>query len=321
MDRSAHSAIETILRDELTRGDIALRGVAPVLTHMLSGSGGSLVSEAIVARLRGILAHIASQLLSSIEADYDDQEADRVADFIANDGAILSHCYAHAMEAQLTERLEIKSAVDPVLSPLLQELIASDNAEVAELAMVTLTAQSRFTQTSKRMELPLVELPADLFQHLIHLWSKMPLAIAEESRSAVLKSSVASLKSDYDEGATRAGLLARLVSAMRGGARAALNLEHAGFALFTTALSALTRQPRELSILSCHPRQAARLALSLRAAGLIESEIEQQFELLHPEQKLPRGFDDLMPDRAQTLISHAETRSSTAKGASKVGEA
>lgn len=313
MERSAHSAIETILRDELTRGDTALSGVAPVLTHMLSGSGGSLVSEAIVARLRGILGHIARQLLAYTRPDFSENDADRIADFLASDGALLSHCYAQAMEAHLTERLEARSAVDPVLSPLLQELIASDNAEVAELAMLTLTAQSRFMQTSKRMELPLEELPADLFQHMLALWARAPHDASANERESGRANSLKELKSAYDEGATRAGLLARLVSAMRGGARAALSLEHAGLALFGTALSVMTRQPRELAILSCHPRQTARLALSLRAAGLIEHEIEQQFALLHPEQKLPRGFDDLLPDRAQTLISQAEARSGPAK--------
>lgn len=317
MDRSAHSAIETILRDELTRGDLALSGVAPVLTHMLSGSGGSLVSEALVARLRGILSHIAHQLLASRDTEYAASDADRFTDFLASDGAVLSHCYAMAMEGYLTERLEAKAALDPVLTPLLQELIASTNAEVAELAMTTLAAQSRFVQSSKRMEMPLRELPADMFHHLLQLWIHAQNSHGDTSGEAGLKDSLAALRSDYDEGATRAGLLARLVSAMRGGARAALSLEHAGLALFTTALNVLTKQPRELAVLSCHPRQSARLALSLRAAGLIEDEIEQQFTILHPEKKLPRGFDDLLPDRAQTMISQADARADAPANAQK----
>ncbi|MEL6878599.1 MAG: hypothetical protein AAGL68_10945 [Pseudomonadota bacterium] len=306
IDRSAQSAIETILRDELTRGDLALSGVAPVLTHMLSGSGGSLVSEAIVARLRGMLGHLAHQLLTSKSTDYCPDEADRLTNFLASDGAVLSHCYAIAMEGHLTERLERKASLDPILSPLMQELIASDSAEVAELAMTTLAAQSRFVQTSKRMEMPLAELPAEVFQCLLQLWAQAPIVAGADSDKAAMKRSLADLRAGYDEGAARAGLLARLVSAMRGGSRAALSLEHAGLALFSTALSALTRQPRELAILSCHERQSARLALSLRAAGMIESEIEQQFAILHPEQQLPSGFDHMLPDRAQTLISQSD---------------
>ncbi len=308
MDRSAQSAIEAILRDELVRGDLALSGVAPVLAHMLAGSGGSLVSEAIVARLRGMLGHLSHQLLASKSDNYSSRDADRLTDFLVSDGAILSHCYAIAMEGHLSERLERKTGIDQVLTPLMQELIASTSSEVAELAMKALAAQSRFVQSQKRMDMPIGELPADVFQILLRLWEQSPSNSADDDAKTALKASLAKLKADYDEGATRTGLLARLVSAMRGGARAALSLEHAGLALFATALNALTKQPRELAILSCHERQSARLALSLRAAGMIESEIEQQFALLHPEQQLPGGFDDLLPDRAQTLISQSDTR-------------
>ncbi len=311
MERSAHTAIETILRDELARGDTALSGVAPVLAHMLSGSGGSLVSEAIVAKLRGMLSHMASQLLGSKTPDFNADEADRLAAALANDSAILSHCYAAAIEGHLAGRLERKTALDQILTPLMQELIASENSDVAELAMAAMAAQSRFVQYQKRMHLPLTELPAELFQSLLHNWAQAPENTANEAEIAATRAGTDQLKVAYDEGATRVGLLSRLVSAMRGGARASLELEHAGFALFTTALGTLTRQARELAVLSCHERQSARLALGLRAAGMIEREIERQFALLHPDQQLPGGFDDLLPDRAQSLLGHGAMRADT----------
>ena len=35
MDRTETTYVETVLRDELARGNRALRGVAPVIAHML----------------------------------------------------------------------------------------------------------------------------------------------------------------------------------------------------------------------------------------------------------------------------------------------
>ncbi|MEP3051683.1 MAG: hypothetical protein ABJP48_01710 [Erythrobacter sp.] len=312
MDISAPSAIEAILKDELKRGDLALNGVAPVLTHMLANSGGSLVSEAIVARLRGMLADLARQLLQATGAvnagsgkpPVDPDVQSDLADHLAGDSVVLSHCYALAMEGHLSERLERKVGLDPVMSPLVQELIASTNQEIAELAIAILAAQSRFVQSQKRMEMPLGELPAELFHSLMRRWESFPGQINVEDFEGVLEQ----LKSSYDEGASRVGLFARAISAMQKGARAALELELAGFALFVSALSGLTRQPRELAILSCHERQLARLALGLRTTGLNEQEIERQFEILHPGQMLPDGLDKLLPEQAQAILNKSDPR-------------
>lgn len=316
MDQAATTYVETILRAELARGDRVLSGVAPVLSHMLASSGHALVNEAIVARLRGMLSDIARQLLAAAAAHpaqrrsahapayYPDPvEIDALADHLAGEGPVLSHCYALAMEAHLVHRLEQRSSLDPVLSPLLQELIASDDPAVAELAMTALAAQSRFIQAQRRMAMPLGELPARLFQIVLGRWQATRVTDPAEPASAdpVLRA----LKQDYDEGAGRLGLFARLVTAMRGGALAGLELDHAGLSLFVSVLATLTRQPRDLAILACHERQAARLALGLRAAGLDERAIERQFLLLEPAERLPRAIDELPPDRAAALLAQS----------------
>ncbi|WP_298466638.1 hypothetical protein [uncultured Erythrobacter sp.] len=298
------ASIEAVLKDELARSDRALSGVTPVLSHLLAGEGHSLVSDAIVARLRGMLFDLARQLAfaSFDSADpFRDEEVDRFADQLSGDSAVLSHCYAIAMEGHLIERLEQRSMVDPVLSPLLQELIASEKPAVGELAMSAMVAQSRFVQNQRRMQLPLAELPAELFGAVIRSWDK------HCERLELLQRATASqeLKHSYDEGATRVGLLSRLISAMRGGSAAALNLEHAGFALFVTSLGMQTKQPRELAVLACHERQAARLALSLRAAGLDANAIEQQFLLIEPEEGLPVGIGDIAAHDAQAMLSRS----------------
>ncbi|QFT77977.1 hypothetical protein [Erythrobacter sp. THAF29] len=292
--------VEHILKDELARGDKALRGVPPVLTHLLASSGQAMVSDAIVARLRGMLEALAGQLLAGKgDQSPEGREIDQLCDSLAGDSIVLSYCYALAMEALLTERLEQRASLDPVLSPLMQELIASEDAATGELAMNALAAQSRFIQSQRRMDLPLSELPAELFHAVLKRWE------TQNRADPAIAPAVKALKLSYDEGSSRVGLLARLVSAMRGGAIAALDLEHAGLALFVSALSALSRQPRELAILACHERQAARLALSLRAAGLEPEAIERQFLLLDPAERLPTGIGSIDRNRAAELLSNA----------------
>ncbi len=316
MDRTETTYVETVLRDELARGNRALRGVAPVIAHMLDATGPALVSDAIVARLRGMLGDLARQLLeasASVQrAEILDEAAiDALADALAHDGAVLDHLYALAMEGQLNDRLSARSAIDPVLSPLLQELIASDDPAVAELAMKVLAAQSRFNQSQRRMQLPLGELPADLFAAVLGQFETATFA----SDPANSERALAQLKARYDEGAGRLGLLARLTTAMRGGAVAALDLEHAGLGLFASALASLTRQPRDLAVFSCHERQAARLALSLRAAGLGSDAIEAQFLLLGQAETVPDGISDMPAERAQMLLGAGDPDTNLGGGA------
>ena len=310
-EQTATPHIESVLRDELARADNALSGVAPVLSHLLASPGLPLVSDATLARLRGTLSDLASQVLATAHgkafgAPLDTGEVDRFADHLGADSALLSHLYAAAMEAEFTLRLEQRASVDPVLSPLLQELIASDNSAVAELAMSAMAAQSRFLQSQRRMKLPITELPAELFHRVI----KRSVAYVREHGGTASPSAVQAMKRGYDEGVSRVGLFSRLVSSMGKGARAALELDHAGFALFATGVGAVTRQPRELAVLACHERQGARLALALRAAGLDASAVERQFRLIDSSESLPIGLDEITPDRAQFLLNRSPAQRS-----------
>lgn len=316
MDRTETTSVEAILKDELARGNRALRSVAPVISHMLDASGPALVSDAIVARLRGMLADLARQLLAAgsennRRAPDNQEDIDALADALAGDSAVIGHLYALAMEGHLTERLEQRAALDPVLSPLLQELIASEQPSVAELAMNTLAAQSRFIQSQRRMELPLAELPSELFVSVLEQLETSRLAMDPPAVSRAL----AVLKRNYDEGAGRIGLLARLVSSMGGGAVAALRLEHAGLALFTSAIAALTRQSRDLAVFACHEGQSARLALSLRASGLDAEAVEAQFLALGSGGALSGDIAAMAPDRAQALLSSGEFEHGTFEAA------
>jgi len=299
MDLAADDAVEAILRGGLAREARALTAVVPVLRHLLGCEAQGLVSDAILARVRGMILDIAAQLSAAGSgrdpaargAGSDPAGIDALAESLMGDEALLAHCHALATESLVADRLQQRHAIDPVLSPLLQELIAAEDPAVAALAMATLAAQSRFVQGQRRMELPLGELPAELFHAL--------LARADAPGSA----GIARLQSSYDEAASRLGLLARLVAAMRRGAVAALAIDHAGLALFASTLARETRAERGAVVVACHEGQSLRLALLLRAAGLAGPAIERQLVLAEPAAQLPAAIGALAPARAAALLA------------------
>jgi hypothetical protein len=278
-------------------GARALSSVVPVLRHLLGSEAQGLVSEAILARVRGMILDLAAQLLAvragrdpaARAPDGDPAVLDMLAESLMGDEALLAHCHALASESLVAARLQQRHAVDPVLSPLLQELIASEDPAVAALAMATLAAQSRFVESQRRMELPLGELPAELFHALL----ARVQGDAGHARAQM----------NYDEATSRLGLLARLVAAMRRGAVAALALDHAGLALFASALASETRVPRGAAVLACQEGQSLRLALLLRAGGLSAPAIERQVVLAEPAALLPPAIAALTPPRAAALVA------------------
>ncbi|PLK27742.1 hypothetical protein [Novosphingobium sp. TH158] len=303
----AGEPIENVLRAELAHGDAMIGTIIPIMRHLLASDDHSVFSEEIVARTRSMLEDVARQLLiargeAGNVPDPREIGAEDIAALVhslCTDPLLLAHVHALALEFQLSERLHGRLALDPVLSPMLQALIASTDAQIATSAMNLLAAQTRFVQSQRRMQLSLLELPADvLHAALIALRqhcgpSDEPAMIAEKKFCET-----------YDEARTRLGLMTRLILGMGGGAQAALSVEHAGVALFLTALSIAAGQDRALATLATNEGQVARLALALSASGMKASTVEQQFVTLHPDISLPTGFEDLGPDRAAAILSH-----------------
>lgn len=303
-DLAADAAVEAILQDELAREVRAVSAVSPVLRHLLASDAQSLVSEAVLARVRGMVFDLAAQLSAVIagrdpamrmQGGADPQSHGPLAESLLGDEALLTLLHGLAIESLLAERFQQRHAIDPVLSPLLQELIASDDPTVASLAMNLLAAQSRFMQSQRRMELPLGELPAERFHAVIA--TAQSLSGGQSSPAALER-----LQRSFDEAVSRLGLLTRLVSAMRRGVMAALALDHAGLALFASALAHSAHQSRAEMVLACHEGQGARLALALRAAGLGPSAIERQFLLIEPVARMPRALAALSAERADLLL-------------------
>lgn len=311
LNSAVASPAETVLRDELARADRALAGAAPVLEHLLAGAGRSLLSDALVARVQGMLNDLASQFAMRLQALRDPEVAadmdgvEELARLLASDSAILKHLHAAAIEGALTQKLDQRGGMDPVLSPLLQELIASPDALVAETAMQALTAQSRFMQGQGRLQQPVLDLPPETLELALRIWVRsVPM-----EHEPIVTQAMRDLKLEYDEAKTRHALFARLVGSMRSGVVAALDLDHAGAALFISAIALRTGQTRDRVAMSCHEHQASRLAISLRAAGLEPDAIERQFVRLDPAGPLPTGLGGLSSEAARAMIEDSAARS------------
>lgn len=300
---------EAVLADELARGDAALAKVAPVLGHLLGNDDEALFSDETVARVRGMLSHLGQQLaMAEAESNGvpDPQRhiagrSEVIATALASEAELLRHCHALALEWQLTLRLEKERGLDPVLSPLLQALIASDDSATAALGMASLTAQARFAQAQRRMELQLGELPAELFHQVIIGWR----AKAGPAGSVALDAAERQLRERYDEGQGRLALNERLVAAMGKGAMVGLSLEHAGVATFLSALAAAVSQAREGIVVATNVRQAARLMLALRSTGLKQQSVEEQLVYLHGAVPFPAGACEISVERAAALLQAA----------------
>lgn len=297
------------LRDQLARGNAMLARVAPILSHLLATPDHSLFSDELVARIRGMCHDMAWQILrAQAEATgekgrdaFADRHGEALAEHFFSSPAILSHCHALALEWQLCARMEQQYGIDPVLSPTLQELIASADSSQASAAMAALATQARFAQSQRRMELPLAELPGDLFHEMLLGWR----AFNGQRRSDAMIRAEAKLRNGYDESANRLALLARLVSGMGEEAVTALDLGNAGVALFLSALAARSGQTRAMAVLSTNERQVFRLALGLRAAGLERAEIEAQVLRIHPQIDPPRELGGISASEATQLLAES----------------
>lgn len=276
-------SVESAMRAGLARGDGVVAGVAPVLRHLLVNDDRDYFADDILATLRGMIADVAQQLAGEPHAE---PRADLVAALVDVPGFV-AQAHALAAEGQVTRRLRETQGIDPVLSPLLQALIASPRGEMAALAMQVLAAQARFVQQQRRMQWPLAELPGELLHGVLQVW----------------QGDAGRVRADYDEAATRLGLLSRLIGEMGAGVVAALELPHAGVAMFATALANASGQQRPQALLSMLSHHVERLVLGLRAGGLPAAGVEAALLALHPGAMPPAGLGRIQPDRAARLLA------------------
>lgn len=303
-ERTAET-VEQALCEELVRGDELIAAARPVLRHLLATDDRGWFSDERIARVRGMMLDVAHQLLfaEAEEADIRDRAGfvaaneDVLVEALCEDSALLTHAHALALEAELAERLRVRKGIDSVLSPLIEDLAAGRDGAMAGLAMNVLAAQARFLQHCRRMELPLRELPGDVFHEVL-------LVLRSQGASEVAEDR---LREAYEEAAGRLALTARLFLGLGPQVSRALSIEHAGLAIFTTALAMASGQERDPAMLSLVDRRYARFALALRAVGLDEPAVAEQFLCLDLEATLPDGFGLIGAERAAALLAAART--------------
>ena len=297
--------IEAGLRNRLAGGDAIIDAAATGLRQLLERGASPMLSDDIVAAVRGMANDLARQLVEEqLTADPAARPAAarhsaELAREIVRNPALLGHLHALALEWQLTQRLHRELVTDPVMPPLLQRAAASDDLAAAGQAIQLLASQARFCQSQRRMQLPLAELPGDLLHGA--LMAMRTLADSEHEDRA--DKADAAIRACFDESQNRLGLLSRFVRAMGDAALDALSLRDAGAAVFLTALGFASGQDRDLAVLSADRSQYDRLALSLRAAGLTSQAAAEQLLTLHPEASVPAGYEELSSDRAAAILA------------------
>lgn len=278
------------LRAALARGDRLAARSAPALHRLLEAEDRRLLDEAIVAQVGGMIADLAAQLSN------DDGAGLREA-LLALE-PLRMHCHALALEWRLALRLEADRALDPVLSAVLRSLVAAGQPSTAPLAMAALAAQARFAQAQRRMQLPLRELPAELFHAtLLAAREVLPENFADHEQR---------LRSEFDEGVGRLALLARLAREVVASNAQVLAVDEAGAALWLSALAQQAGEGRDRTCYAAADPQFGRLLLTLRAAGLAPGEAERQALLIEPNAALPRGLHDVGTREAAQWLAAAQ---------------
>ncbi len=283
----------------------------PILRHLLRSDDNSIFSDEIIARVRGMFVDVARQLVIALAeaAGHSEPEgwaheaAEELAHVLAENPAFLEHFHTLALEWQWTVRLERGRGVDPVLPPLLQTRMADPDAQASAGAMNLLAAQARFSQSQRRMQLPLGELPGDLVHiALVTLRAHVGLDASADAYALIAERTV---RARIDEARSRLAQMGRVLDAMGSNASDALDVDKAGVALFLTALARGAGLSREAAIMLTVESQLPRFVLALRACGLAPAATANAALAFHPDANLPQGYAELSPAEAATMLAEA----------------
>lgn len=305
----ASDSIEEVLREDLFHADQAMVHMGPILRHLLQNDDRSIFSDEIIARVRGMLADLARQLVQALgeaaghadAAAWARQAGPGLSEMLASSQPLLHHLHMLAVEWQLADKLQGTLGIDPVLTPLLQDVIASSDADLAARGMNLLASQARFGQAVRRMQIPLAELPGDA--HALALATMKDYVSGDPAGAAACLQAEADLRRHRSLAASRLDLLGHIVGRLGPDLPKALQLEHSGVALFLTALASSANLARETAVMCTTESQMPRLALSLAAAGVGREGVVASFAAIHPEIAVPEGIDQIDPARASALLA------------------
>jgi len=322
MTPSDRSAPKVDMRAALARCDFARRSQVPVLAHLLGAPVKHSINAEIVARVRSAIEHLAAQLAAAAFGDGAkidqgalalvpptgaEREIDALTAQFWGWPELLEHVLARVLEGQLALDLEQRHSLDPVLSPLFQELIASERPERAQLAMAALTAQARFIESFRRMRLPVLQLSAELFSALVERGARILARNGTKADAARVERGLATLRTRYDEAETREGLFSQLIAALGRARCAALDLEHAGVALFSSALAESAGTARANVVGALQAAQHPLLVTQMRAAGLERERVVDTIEFMRGDWSLCAAALELDTERARDLLAELDS--------------
>lgn len=298
-DQNAGAGSEAAMRELLAQGEQTRRSLPQQLRHRIGFADPSLFDDELIARTRGLLVHLTAQItggrpVGSGTADHL-KARDAILRALFDHPAMLAHCHALALEYRLTRRFGEQADIDPVLPPILQEMIASPNEATSRLAAAVLAAQTRFLNNMERMQLPLRQLPGELLHDVFAIgrqWLGEPI-IADAVEQAV--------RTSYDEGATRVALLGRLVNTAEYPQARGWQLQESGAPLFLASLALGAGLSLHEAALLTTESQIVRFALTMRALRYNPGAINRNLYILHDEVALPL-IAGMEPDAASTIL-------------------
>lgn len=294
----------------LLRAGALAAPTGPILRQLLTGERDGLFSDAIIARTSAMISHLAHQMAFAVVEAAEEAEplgaaaaeaeilADALAEQLRDVSDVLGHVHALCVESTLADMLHERAAIDPALPPLLKDLLTNQDAEIAAAAMHVLAAQARFLHHSRRMELPLGELPGELFALCLSLIGGLG-TIDPGQREAVRSM----LAANYDEGGARTSQIARLAMLAHDDSTQKPSLPNSGLAIFASWLALDVGKPRDDTILAIGQRDLSRLVLMMRAADLSEAAMQGVVAILAPHGTLDPALASLAPEEARQLLS------------------
>ncbi len=282
-----------------------------ILRQMMVRERDGLFSDATIARCGAMIGSVARQLLHALAqesgetdpASFAAAREEALGQALGAQGDLLGHCHALAVESLLTDKVHERAGIDPVSTPLLKSLLAHEEVQIGGAAMHVLAAQARFMHLSRRMEVPLEELPAEIFHQALNIFcAQFP------DQAEACKATAAFFASRYDEGAGRLPQMARLVMLASDNAISAMRIADAGIALFAIALAMEAAQEREHAVIAMVQGDHARLSLMLRAADMPSAAMAEALTTLNPQSALDPQIAQLPREEAAAMLHSAHAR-------------
>lgn len=267
---SKESSARDDLRRSLLRGDLEIADIQPVLTQLIGRQNGSCFSSEVLARVRAMLQSLAADLLLRMDGPtatpLSSEKCKAILEDISGNTLILCYIHSLVLEGYVTARLQAQLGLSATRPALLDGLCHDSDSPLGSLALGCVAAQTRFMALYERMDLRLADLAPEIGTSV--------LASCSASHGAGVGASVTSRPG-------RLSLLSDLADHPQFAPSQALDIAHAGFALFATVLAKQSAQERELVVMGVGSHHSTRIALALKSIGVSDELCQRNLSLLN----------------------------------------